>query len=647
MAQDVLGYLQAKGLNPKRATATEIHMPCPFCGEDQSKRGRCYVNVDVDAQIPGLFKCFLCDAHGSLVSLKRHFGDPVDEHEEQSHELFEIFRVAAGYYHEHLGENAEAYQWLTGPQRNLSFETIVDQQIGYASGGLYGFLLEQGFKFKDIVATGLVYKRDNKVADSLRDMVTIPYFVSGNCVGIRGRTFPYEKGDKRPKYKTCGGSSARLFNTDAMWSGGDEIVVCEGEFDAMSMEQLGFPAVGVPGANIWQAAWDDYLSDMKRVWLVFDQDKAGDDGVKKLTDRFGSKIKRIRLEKNGLPCDVSDWVVSHTSDDFRRLQGEASIGGLLVTVDQARTEHSELQGLEGIKFNNEELDHWIKPGLLPAQLMVVLAKAATGKTVWLLNVMQQMSMVPGQEHMKFLFVSLEQTRGEWFERARRIHRFYDLAATDRDCLDYWRDRLMIIDKNMLTEKELLSSLDDYEYRMGGPPDVVIIDYLGYWARGFRGDAYQRTSDAIMALKAIAKDRMVPIITPHQVSRVAKYGEEPDADAARDAGVVEETADFLFILWTPDAASAADPKEKSGVINMKIGKSRHGGRGIKVAYQFAPLSLTLVPLHNATNPKDLNRARSELVYEGEFRDKWEQAVYRHRTGFQGTINRVPGYQDGML
>lgn len=646
---DVLGYLQDKGLELKRSDASNVHTACFFCDEDPSKRGRMYVNIDADAEIPGLFKCFLCGTHGSLVSIKKHFGDPINEQEEHGDELSQIFRAAATYYHEQLGENPMAFSWLRSRERNLSVETIVDARIGYATGGLYRRLKDEGFSTQDIVASGLVIEEraSKRLVDSLNGMVTIPYFVAGNCVGVRGRSYPYDKTSNSPKYKTCGGTKAKLFNSDAVWQG-DEIVICEGEFDALSLRQLGIAAVAVPGANVWQDAWDGYFIDMRRIWLAFDPDEAGEKGAKKLLDKFGPRVKSIRLEHDGSPVDVTDWVAAGgTAQDFEEAKSDALAGGLLVTVDDALAEHAETQGVQGIKFGTDELDRWLAPGLLPSQVMVILAKSGTGKTIFLLNTMQWMRMVPGQQDMKFLFVSLEQTRGEWFERARRIHRFYNVSAGDSDALDFWRNNLMIIDKNRLTETELVAALDDYEYRMGGPPDVVLVDYLGYWAQSFKGERYERTADAVMTLKAIAKDRRVPIITPHQVSRIAKYGEEPDVDAARDAGVIEETADFLFLLWTQDAALGRSEEEKSGVVHMRIGKSRHGGRGVKIDHQFAPLSLTLIPHLNTTDVKLLQRARDELKYEREYQDKWEQAVYRHRTGFQGHLEPMPGFQERMI
>lgn len=628
MTVDVLGYLQSKNLHLKRASGEEVNTACFFHGEDPQARGRLYINVNPEAEIPGLFFCQVCGEKGSIVSLKKHFGDPIEagSKEELSNTRMEMLTEAADFYHRQLGLFEDVFSWLRGPERGLEIETIVDHQLGYAyqDNGLYKHLRTKGYKTADMLQTGLVVEHEGRLKDSFRNMVTIPYMVAGNVVMIRGRAWPYESG---PKYKTPANQQTRLFNSDKVW-GADELVVCEGEFDAMVMEQLGFNAVGVPGARIWQDAWDGYVTDVRRIWLVFDRDTTGEEAAKKLVDRFGPKVRRVHLSELGSKCDPTSWVAQgNTASDFKALTDVAA-GGLLITVDQAREEHTAVQGVAGIKFGIELLDLMIAPGLLPGQICVPLAKAGTGKTLLLLNLMQSASMVEGQEDLGFLFLSLEQTRSEWWERARRIFRFYNLDATDEDALDYWRDRLLIVDKNRLTMTELHGILDDYEYRTGKKRYIVMLDYLGYWSRAFKGEAYQRTSDAVMALKEVAKDRRIPLIAPHQVSRIAKYGEEPDTDAARDAGVVEETADFIWLLWSPDATLGRSEEEKSGIVKLKIGKSRHGGRGVKIDLQLAPVSLALVPhgqnVHTAM-------ARRELEWERRYRDPWENVVYRHRMG----------------
>lgn len=645
---DVEGYLRSKGLVLKRASANEVNTLCFFHGEEQGKRGRLYINIDPGATIPGLFMCHRCDARGSLVSIKKHFGDATEAADDTSDTRREILQAAAGWYHEQLSQNEDAYDWLR-EKRGLTFETIVDHELGWAPGGLYKWLRGAGYKAEDIINTGLCFEdpRVGRIVDALQNMVTIPYHVAGNVVMIRGRTFPY-KGDgypeehTGPKYKTPANQSSRLFNTDAAW-GAEEIVITEGEFDALVAKQLGLAAVGSPGANTWQDTWDGYLEDARRVFVVFDQDQAGQQGVEKLLGRFGAKIKPVELplEDGQTKTDLTAWAqLGHGAEEFRALLDNAGTAGLIVTVDDAFAEHQEVQGKPGLKFGIEALDSMISPGLIAGQVMVVLAKSGTGKTIFVLNAMQRMLMVPGQENLDFLFVSLEQTRGDWWERARRIHRFYNVDSTEQDALEFWRPRLLLTDKNRLAVDEFKAVLDDYEYRRGKPPDCVFIDYLGYWAQSFKGERYERVSDAIMALKGVTKDRMLRVITPHQVSRGSKYGEEPDADSARDAGVIEETADFVMTLWTQDHILGKAEDEKSGVVNMRIGKSRHGGRGTKIQFQFAPLCLAMVPHgQGLSEARFIEQARNELHYE-QIRDPWTTAVERHigLHGAEGALAR---------
>lgn len=644
---DVLGYLQSKGLNLKPVGASEVHMACFFCGEDPNSRGRLYVNVDPMADVPGLFKCHLCEQAGNLITLKKHFGDSATQSDVDHHTRFEIFQAAALHYHHNLADYEEAFQYLRGPERGLTVETLAQYKIGYAGqeAPLYKHLRDLKFNKSDIVSTGLVYERDGRIVESLQEMITIPYMVAGSVVTIRGRSWPWTKDSKKPKYKSLPGSDTRLFNTDHTWHS-KEIICTEGEFDALALEQLGFPAVGIPGAVAWQESWDGYLSSARRIHPVFDRDVAGSRGLAKMEERFGSKVRAVHLSVEGQKLDPTDWVASgHTRKDFQDLLDEANrTGGILVTVDEAATEFEEIEATPGLKFGLEGLDTLLAPGIRPAQLMIVLAKTGTGKTLALLNMMQSMSMVKGQENAKFLFLSLEQTRGEWFDRARRLHRFYNLEDTDDDAREYWRHRMLMTDRNRLSDGEVRQAIDDFDYRMGGPPDVIFLDYLGYWARSFKGDEYQRLSDAVMGLKALAKELRIPIIAPHQVNRGTKDGERFSSDAARGSGVIEETADFVMGINSADNVVGTDASQKSGLLKMDILKSRHGGRGQCVTLQFAPLTLAMVP----TESPLARFAKDELKYANDFnRDTWQMALYRHRTGFTGPISSTMVHDQGIM
>lgn len=413
--------------------------------------------------------------------------------------------------------------------------------------------------------------------------------------------------------------------------------------NCMVMEQNGYKAVGFPGCKSWQDNWNGYFAPLKRVWLVFDRDVEGEKGAAKVIENVGPKTRRIHLSPAGVKCDPTMWFgQGHTKDDFEAMLNDARKGSLLVSVRECIDEFYEIQNVPGLQFGWELLDVMIDPGFQPTQVMILLAKTGTGKTIAVLNIFDRMRRVPGQEHLKMLFISLEQTRGEWWDRARRIYRFNNFQASDEDAENWWANHIYVVDRNRMSEAEIRIAIEDYEYQTGSLPDLVAIDYLGYFANSFKGERYERTSDAAMAIKAMAKDTKIPFLVPHQVSRIGKDGEEFGADAARDSGVIEETADFLLTMWSPDNALGRNDDEKSGRVHMRIAKSRHGGRGVKIDLQFAPLSLALMPEGDSLCAP----ARQEMHWRKTYRDNWEKAVFRHRTGHEGHLERVPNVNDEL-
>lgn len=665
---DVYGYLQSKALPLKRAGQWEFHTACVFCGEDPSKRGRLYINTDPGAEIPGLFFCHKCGQKGNLITLKRFFGDPINDGEEvPAEQRYNILQAAANYYHEKLiNSYVEVIGYLRGPKRGLTLETIIEHKIGYApqefeseigksliepipANRLFSHLRELGFATADIKATGLVTDRDGKVVDALVGMITIPYLSGGSVVAIRGRSWPFDAEDwdswpyprydpPEMKYKTTGGGLARIYNTDVMYGEGEgEVCITEGEFDTLILKQLGFPSVAVPGATAWKDSWTSYFNDMKNVWLVYDRDEAGETASKKIQEKLGARARRLFLSPEGQKKDPTQWVSEgHTAEEFAELIAAGRRTGMLLTVNDAIDEFVEIQGRPGMKFGIDLLDLMIEPGMQPTQVGVFLAKTGTGKTIMMLNLMHRVRMVPGQENFNFLFLSLEQTRGEWWDRARRIYRFYNLEDTDEDCAGWWENNIRIVDRNRVTEEQVYQVLEEYEASMGGLPDMIIIDYLGYYANSYSGERYDRVSNAIMGVKKIAKDTKTRILLPHQVSRIGKDGEEFGSDAARDSGVIEETADFLFTIWMPDNQLGKNDEERNGKIHLRIGKSRHGGRGIKCDFQWGPLSLVMVPVSDP----HVGMAMKEFDWKQRYHDNWEKGLYRHITGFDGVLNSTP-------
>jgi hypothetical protein len=217
-----------------------------------------------------------------------------------------------------------------------------------------------------------------------------------------------------------------------------------------------------------------------------------------------------------------------------------------------------------------------------------------------------------------LYASLELTAAEVYEHWRRIHRFwYPKASEDQLILDL--ARLRVVERNRLKQGDLEALIQEYTIDVGHPPELVIVDYLQYYARGFPGGGmYERVSDAAMELKSVAKEHSLAIICPSQVNRGGEHGKPLSADDARDSGVVDETGDFVFSLFRPDQLQNKDDLTgalpiQSGNFNLQILKSRHGGKGHLSNLRMSLMSLAIV---DAT----FDRANSSRVEQ-------ENSLYR--------------------
>lgn len=103
--------------------------------------------------------------------------------------------------------------------------------------------------------------------------LAIPNLSARNrVVGLKFRAIDDET---QPKYDQPDGQEARLFNLRALARAGDWIAVTEGEIDAISLESLGIPAIGVPGSSGWKKHHHLLVEGFRRVVLVRDDDDGG------------------------------------------------------------------------------------------------------------------------------------------------------------------------------------------------------------------------------------------------------------------------------------------------------------------------------------------------------------------------------------
>ena len=109
--------------------------------------------------------------------------------------------------------------------------------------------------------------------------------------------------------------------------------------------------------------------------------------------------------------------------------------------------------------------------------------------------------------------------------------------------------------------------------------LVIIDYLQLMQSDKHTDnRVQEIGDISRALKLMAKDLQVPVITCAQLSRATEQRTDktPQLSDLRDSGAIEQDADIVMFLYR-DSYYENDPS-KANVASCVIAKNRHGSTG---------------------------------------------------------------------
>ena len=582
-------YVGGKGWKVRNAPG-ELQTQCVFCG-DTNKYGHLYINRE-----HGAWKCHRCGEQGSFVELQVKLGDTPALASKELADKWDVWDHLVTVCQDALIDESDAIMYLRR-DRGLTPETIGTYRLGWVPRNIMDLMLDR-YSLKDLHQAGLVSDKNYPL---FWNRIMIPYLHDGRVIAVRAK----EIGGNVLQAKD---SSIRLFGVDQI-RGQAETYLCEGEFDAMYLSQLGYPAAAIPGALSFQEHWVTYFDHSRRVFICMDNDEAGMQGTAKIQREVGPKAKAVTLP---LPLgktstDITEFFLrdGHTKDEFDALVDEVR-GQRLYSMMESTVELHQIMQLDGVKLEIVDFDYFIEPGLLPGQVMVVLAKTGTGKTAFLTQVVHNLSGWESHDKSRggpsrpILFLSLEQTKAEIANRLLRTGRLYNPWASDDD-IHRWHRQFRIVDENRIPSGELLNLVDEYIIETGKSPELLILDYLGYWARSFEGRSrYEQVSEAIMELKGLAKETGIPVVVPHQVNRLQKRGGRLDMDFARDSGVIEESADFMVGLRRPNDKEGdesellnLDYRQRSDV-RLELAKSRHGNVGRESMLLWAPYSLGLVP-----------------------------------------------------
>jgi DNA primase len=115
-----------------------------------------------------------------------------------------------------------------------------------------------------------------------------------------------------------------LFNLHRV-KASNRVYVVESSFDAIRLDQCGFPAVATLGANVSKIQTDLLQKYFNEVYVIADNDEAGGNMKDKIIERLGSRVIVIKLDKEYKDIgDMSDDAIKNIEQSF-----DKTIAGML------------------------------------------------------------------------------------------------------------------------------------------------------------------------------------------------------------------------------------------------------------------------------------------------------------------------------
>lgn len=200
-----------------------------------------------------------------------------------------------------FGVDEVAFDYLLGKDRGLKPETIKKFRI-FSIKDVKTTLefLKDCFTDEELIISGIINK-EGKFVFAYHKII-IPYIENHKITYLRGRCI-----DTKGKYSKYIGlsnfagnlSPKRFYNIDTIrdMKAGETLIICEGEFDSMIMEQEGYNTLGVPGVTNIPENQIQLIKDFD-LYVAFDNDDAGKDAIQRFVKLINKPIKAIKLKKH-------------------------------------------------------------------------------------------------------------------------------------------------------------------------------------------------------------------------------------------------------------------------------------------------------------------------------------------------------------
>lgn len=431
-------------------------------------------------------------------------------------------------------------EWLTG--RGLTESTIEAFQIG-----------EQ--------------ERDGKA------IAVFPYLRDGELINAKYRDVVDKRGMRQEA-----GAEPCLFGWHLIGPRARAIAITEGEIDAMTLHQVGIPALSInqgAGNHQWIESDWERLERFGEIFVCFDDDEAGHKGAQEVVQRLG--IERCKLVNFGAK-DANQWLQDGASgEDFHAALKQAK------SVDPAElVSIADFFGQVKALLYPAPADVQI-PRLMvgeryedcvefrPGELSVWTGINGHGKSLMLNQVLIGV-MVQGERVCVFSGEMPPPVQGK--RLVRQLSGSARPTPAYIDAMQEWvRDRMWIFNTSGSATISRLIEVFRYAAKRYGIAHFVIDSLMMTDVPDDGPGAFSAQKEAIQKLVGFAKTNRAHV---HLVAHPRKARDESAAPGKLDvggSGKITDGADNVFSVWS--ARKEDDmPDEKPDAL-LELHKQRNG------------------------------------------------------------------------
>lgn len=270
--QQIHRVLTGAGIDIEAEYGTDYIIFCPYHNNNRTPAGEV-------SKESGLFFCFGCQTTKNLTELIMH-------------------TTGRTYF--------ESIRYIKSKETETDLEDVVNKAL-YAAPDFVQYdeiLIKRLNKQALESPRAMTYFEGRRITEASvikfdlgysekQDSVTIPMqSPDGMTIGFVARTIEGKEFKNTPGLP----KSKILFNLHRIKSS-KMVYVVESSFDAIRLDQVGFPAVATLGANVSSSQMKLLEKYFNNVVLVADNDEAGSIMADRLTEKLGSLVTVIKLDK--------------------------------------------------------------------------------------------------------------------------------------------------------------------------------------------------------------------------------------------------------------------------------------------------------------------------------------------------------------